>query len=41
MGVEHESSATSDLGTWQAWGGEEQAKNFKTSKSSTDGIDVI
>ena len=41
MGVEHENSAKSDLGTWQARGGEEQAKDFETSKSSTDGIDVI
>jgi len=41
MGVEHENSAMSDLGTWRARGGEEKAKDLKTSKSSTDGIDVI
>jgi len=41
MGVEHENSAKSDMGTWRARGGEEQAKDLKISKSSTYGIDVI
>jgi len=41
MRVEHENSVKIDLGTWRAQGREEQAKDFKTSKSSTDGIDVI
>jgi len=39
MGVEHENSAKSGLGTWR--GGEEQAKDLKISKSSTYGIDVV
>ena len=41
MGVEHENCAKSDLEMWRARGGEDQAKDFTTSKSSTDGIDVI
>jgi len=41
MRVEHENSTKSDLGMWPARGGEEQAKDFKTSKSSTDGIHVF
>ena len=41
MGVEHENSAKIDMRTWRARGGEEQTKDLKTSKSSTDGIDVI
>ena len=41
MGVDSGNSAKSDLGTWRVRGWEEQAKDFKTSTSSTDGIDVI
>jgi len=41
MGVEYENSAKSDLETWRARGGEEQAKDFKICMSSTYGIDVI
>jgi len=41
MGMEHENSSKSNLGTWPARGGEDRAKDFKTSKSNTDGIDVM
>ena len=41
MGVEHANSTKSDLGMWPARGGEEQAKDFKIYKSSTDGMHVV